>query len=659
MRDPTQTASSDVRVWPQHVGDALDGLSGAFFLPVPKSLAAANVYRLDQELRPSVLQVAVDRDSASPPAGLLVRVDDRPPTALELVPREPLCATDVVPAAQDAALAQRRRQSGAFSGLTWGGDVSRGQCPAPLIPVATVELPLPVGTREIRVWSPSVDGELRVALQVLASRPFQLSEMQYLEMQRRAEADWRLFLATLKEQPLASPDDDAARELHNHWLPLLRLLRAWRRPSPSPSARRPPHGPQPPPLDQSRLQQLAARARQYAADGQWPSALEAWSEVLPHAPAELRREAILCRMHALQQQPGEAFLAKSYLRGLFLYDDDPQVRQTAYERLRESAADPEQRLQLCAAVVCREGSVVTLRELAVVLAEAGRYGEALDVALVIPASERPTEVLLRSAFQRRWWHVFDRTAAALSDVAVRRYWQGLRALDAGRQAEALAALQQAGAPGQAVATYWEQGEKIAARLAGDDPLQHTAAARDWHRWWSAHPGPHVWREAPELVVDYPAAQSLYAPELDAHVQSYLARPDDPVVVRVRGPARLKCEVRLLHPAGAEDAIDDCLQISGKGWDCSLAIMASRATPALRPVGDISRVPGRKAEKELTVGPGLHRLELAGRTHDMLLRVFASRPEVPLGPLPPPTAAAAAQVGPQALAAEARAAADDP
>ena len=77
---------------------------------------------------------------------------------------------------------------GGPAGLTGplGGPFSISRSPGPLVPAGIVELPLPADVREVRLWGGDRAAPLRVALHYRAARPYRLSEMEYLEMLRRA-----------------------------------------------------------------------------------------------------------------------------------------------------------------------------------------------------------------------------------------------------------------------------------------------------------------------------------------------------------------------------------------------------------------------------------------------------------------------------------------
>jgi len=208
---------------------------------------------------------------------------------------------------------------------------------------------------------------------------------------RRSGGEHQAFVTALDEV-LEQPDTSITQsELQNHWQPFVLYLRTHERYFTAGVQRDTRHI-----ADDKRLPE-AVRQRQFnvavrlTSTQSWLLALEAWSELLPHLKGEQRREAELARVSALLELP-EAFLAERELRSLYLLASDAQVRQVAFEKLRQfhrrrGNLGAEERL--LAAAVMRERTDERLGELAEVLLENGRSEYALMAALAVTAPRRP------------------------------------------------------------------------------------------------------------------------------------------------------------------------------------------------------------------------------------------------------------------------------
>jgi hypothetical protein len=349
-----------------------------------------------------------------------------------------------------------------------------------------------------------------------------------------------------------------------------------------------------------------------------------------------RREAVLARVSALLELP-EAFLAERELRSLYLLAPDAQVRQIAFEKLRQfhrrrGNLGAEERL--LAAAVMRERTDERLGELAEVLLENGRSEYALMAALAVTAPRRPVSVIVRAAYQMRWWQVFDDTVWQLPEVQQSHYWLAQRHLTLGDYAVALEHFAQAGETGAMMAGHFRSGQQIHAMLRDSDAATRAQGVLAWEQWQTEHPGPQVWREDGSLVTSYAGAESVYRVNRDSYSQTYKAQPDRPIVLSVLGPMRLKLAVRPIHQRDDEAPLNDMLYVRAPGREYLFPINNNYAAVGLQIVGDSQKVPGGAVIAELDIGPGLHEIELRAAKTDVLVRAFVQRPETPLPVLPP-------------------------
>jgi hypothetical protein len=498
----------------------------------------------------------------------------------------------------------------------------------------------------VRIWSAAAAPAcLAVAVQYRAAKPYRLSEMEYLEMLRRAKVENHhpLFRAMLRGEPHAA---GATRELANHWVPLLRLLSQQDRlfrsavvacPDPMSSNSGP----------AGEAAGLLQRARQMEAEGQWLAALEEWTKLL-RTGGPVRTLALFGRVTALQAL-GEPFLAERQLRGLFLYDPDEAVQNQALTRLVQSytrAVDTEHLLALHAVEALRRPTPETLSALADALLAEGEYELALLAGLDIERDRRPVQTLLRAAYQVRWWRVYNDLIDQLATAEEQLFWHAQMALGRSHEEEALHLFRHAKALGQAQAASLEQGLAIRSQLASPDPAIRCAAIAAWEHWQANQPGPLAWREEAGLVVDYLGAESVYSIDRDLYARFYRTSPERPVRLQVAGPVRLRLEVRPVHPHDSTVPFDDWLTIQEPGLLRVIPVTDNYPAKGLTLVSDSTQVPGSKVLHEVELGPGLHEIAVAGETKDVLVRVFARRPEIPLGILPPLTRETLAAVMPE-------------
>jgi len=205
--------------------------------------------------------------------------------------------------------------------------------------VATAEFYVPGDVREVRLWtdSPASGPSIGIALQHRVSKPYQLSESQYLEFERRVAGTTGAFPSVFEDSPTGENRSFALRELRNHWLPLLRLLQAHQQQfAGSVATRSVPTTVRPAGLRRTEPGSLA-RAEDLASQGDWLPALEIWSDLLPQLNSVERRAALRGRVGALQHL-GESYLAEHELRGTFAHDADAAARHEA-ERLVANEAN--------------------------------------------------------------------------------------------------------------------------------------------------------------------------------------------------------------------------------------------------------------------------------------------------------------------------------
>ncbi len=621
--------------------DLLDTLASAYFLELAPSTELS--YQLPPRQQPSILRIAIDASNATN-AELLLSYDEEPPRRLRIQAPE-LAAALFLPGTGEVALTLLGERHGVSTANTLTAPFAAQRLPGPLLTTALVEIPLPARVQRIRLSEASQS--LSVALQYRVSRPYQLSESEYLEVAqqlgtmgvyeylqtqiRQAANSGQSLSQTAESAAVFATSRDAHRELANHWLPLLRLIRTQSQQLAASLG--------PPSLKigaQTDTKQASAEAERLERTQEWLSALEQWSRLSASPVASTRAAALLGETRALRQLH-EDFLAEQMLRGAFLHDPNPLVQTSAFTQLAEdykSANDEESLLTLTSMAVARQPEPELLRQLAALLLKQGHLEYALALGLALPPAEQPLPLIAQAAYQLGWWRIFEQAVAQMPDVTERRLWQGYRAQQQGLYPQAADWWRQAGTTGQALAKALESGLAIRERLRDNGQAVRERAIAEWARWQSQHAGAYVWRDASHLISDYAGAVSLYALERDLFSQRFQALPERPVTLRVFGPAKLRIEGRLLHPKTPDQPpVDNWMLLRDGDHIERLAINGDRPTQGLVMVGDTAQQPGRKISLEYTVAPGLHQIEISAWQRPLLVQADIWRPELPLLVLP--------------------------
>ena len=614
----------------QHLPDSTRNLGSGYFHAVPGAPGDANLYYLPRQSAASVLRVTVDLDSGDDESELWVQIGHLQPRHLRLTASSALRRDELRVPQPLGGLALLDRREPYFPEVTLAGPMSRWSTPAPLLRVASAEITLPADVEEIRLWS-NRSSVVSVALDYRTARRYALSETAYLSMMGRAGGQERV--AALFHELVAKRNDERRNttyeevELASILEPAARLLRSRIRGFEAPVGSH--HQPDPATaIDPARRASLATKATRHEDEAQPLLAFEAWSQATRAGAPDLQLAAFRGQVRTLRSL-GESFLRDRFLRAAYLSAPSQVVRDAAFDHLVDSAEGAEELLTLRAMAWRRVPDTENLRALVFALLPIGEYETALVLGLMLDPDERPVRELLRAAYQLDWWTVYQDLTSRLEEVE-REFWSGHRALKFGRVDDALQQFQQAGRSGEVIATAVRRGEEIARRLQDGD----RTAVFQWERWQAGHPGPRRWSEAADLISGFAGSSTVYSIERDLYSRFYRATPGRPLSLRVSGPVRLRLEARPLLPIDSEDPIDDWLFIRKPGRLQVEPINSNRPAAGLRLVGpDPDRRPGMSVVTELNVEPGVHEIEVYGGNLDLLVRVFAERPEMPLGILP--------------------------
>jgi hypothetical protein len=633
----------------QHQADLTSQLGSGYFVP----LAApphGHHYVLPPRSSPSTLRVVADTTALTQPQELWLQFDQQPPIRMHLMPQTVSATQHLLPTLGGVGLTLLQLKNPEFDHGTLGGPFSSHHPAARFLRTAHTLLPLPAHVQRIKVWQTDKHSDtVSIALQYRVSKPFRLSEHDYLDALQRLgspTARYALLLdqITALQHGPATFDPHvytqrAAIEIVNQWQPLMRLLRARYQRFVSGLT---PLTPQPTDPPRANVEPLRIQAKHAESTGDWLAALEAWAPIANASQGAYRREAHMGQVSALEHL-GRHALADRLLRGMMLFDADAHLRLQAFNRLLATyrqTANTNALGSLLAVAAIRQHYPEALRMLITQLVADGQDQHALQLGLALPASQRPLTPLLQSAWRLGWWQAFDELLQQINTAEERHYWLGYRAVHQADYTTAQRHFLQAGSQGYALAGAIVQAQRIHADLRSREAAKQETAVLHWEAWQARHPGPHIWQREPQMVVDYAGAMHLYHPSLDLYSQWYRSDTDRPVQLYFLGPLRLRVTARPLHPKSVSNALvpplNGWIEIDHDAQRHLMPIMNNRPSSEPTSPDNPQWQPGQRITEELNFGPGPHTVTITGQTIPLLIQTEVQRPALPLGILPPLT-----------------------
>lgn len=657
----------------QHLNESISLLKQGAFIDLPLLSSGALCFNLPERFSPSTLLVALDAPDDEFTDNIMLQLDEEEPVLMRIADDIQLerKRLDLSPGEAGLNLLRLRRNS--MEPLTLGAPFSMRKNPAPLIQVRSVEIDLPRKHSRIKIWREGKGkGVSGVALYLRMADSFTLSESEYLAEIKRVEergSTFAKFTAFINENPINAvlPSGENAlgdnreipvREIGNAWLPLRRLIRSldqgfsfsvW----PSTPRQTPA-----PPASAESMRMLSIRAARAAKAGQWLIALELQSELYNKSSGPVRDDAALARVEALGKL-GEAYTARRLCRGMILYGENDVIRERAYhalERILQDEEDVEGLLLLQGAALKRMPTKKILRSFVESLFARRNYQAALSAALLLPAEERPRLTMIRAAYRLGWWQVFDALLADHPDRDGQNTWQGQRLAEQGKYEAAAEMFARGDRESKKMERAFADALVIRNQILSTEKENRMKGLRAWQSWQRNYPGPRLWQEEPQSIQNYAGGRLVYSIAGHTYAQTYLSSGKKPVTLRLMGPVKLLIEARPVLAFGAQIPVDGWLKIVNQGSLSIFPLNDMLPQEGLRIVGDPDHTPGRLVSAEIQLGPGLQELEVSGEPLDVLLTVYAERPELPspiLAPLTPDTALAALhglyQAGDTALA----------
>lgn len=541
----------------------LDRLIRGIFVSVTSADRSLH-YVLPRREAASELRILVDRAALEGVAELLVSYDGAAATPLLVLPARDLPSSAYRSSAGELGLLRVAQQAGVrLDDATRTASFASVRPTGKLLNGGTVRLPLPVGVRQVQIWSPTPKG-LRVALQYRAASTSGLGQDSYLGEVRRLGRDnaRKLFAEALTAaiscsswleapercafvQRVRAPGPIAVDELYNDWIGVLRLLRSRERalltslpenlrvaPPAQPNAGLEPIG------------DMAASAEQAVGAGRPEEALQRWSEMgRAAATGDDWARAQIGMADALLAL-GEPFIAERLLKNLYLVAPSSAIRRAAYQRLAahyQAEGSPEELVGLHAAELARGASAAGLRDLASALAAEGQDEMAAKLAALLPAGD----------------------VAGLEQVMQRAGW-------------------------------------------GDVPAGSGRA-----------PQAGTLQDAEHLIRQSAGAISYLVTARGTYGRFYQAKPDQPLRLEVDGPVRLRISGRPLHTSAAAAPFETWFTVSVGESRIAVPVTANYPTPGLELVG-IAGEAGTAVTETVMLGAGRHVLSVAPEEGTLLV-----------------------------------------
>ncbi len=659
LRDAAGEAGTTV-VAQRHAMALIDGIPGAWFANVSTAVGGNEiVLELPPRPAPTFLRVVADLSDSST-GRFEIQLDQGPPAAFEIAESLDLPSDAYLPSPGEIGMAAfKLSETGVPFSEALGGPALFSRDPAPLVKAATAEFLISPEVQKVGIRalpSPGSERPLYLAFQYRASKPFSLSESEYLELVSSLNSGsgnglcdifldlWRRntdLTSIFQDSPGDGWRDDALlRELENHWLPLFRLLNSRAGmfvddvyPDDEPPTKNI--------LMETEIRKLTALAEQFERKGDKLPALEIYEKLFRSANDRVRTEVFQKEIEALFGL-GEPFLAIRKLKGAFLYGKNRQIRRMAFEMLEKRFADSGDTANLVGLygiAAAGEREPAMLEALARVAYDEGRYEEALFVGLLAPDSENARGMLLHASLEKKWFDVF-RGLLEGCDETEREFWLAHLLHRQARHEDALRHFGQAGEVGKDFYAALSKSMEIYRKLADPetiaDPAAFSNAVSEWRSWCNSLPGPFHWEDAARLATRCAGTRTVYSIERDLYSKAFALEPDRPSIFEIVGPAVLKIEVRPVHPALSSPPVDGWASIRDGQREKRIAILQNSPSRGIRLLDGQGRAAGNAVEVTYEVGEGFHIVEVGAGPFDALATVDIRRPSLAAGALFPLT-----------------------
>lgn len=591
------------------------------------------LYQLPEAGAPRTLRIAAYADHD---AEFFVQIDQQAIRRLRLSPDNRLALEAFPPTLGEGGLLLQQLENNTSNG-TQSAAFARSRVAAPMIAAGIIELALPANSREVRLWRVTEVGDgLHVAVQYQASAAFQLSEREFLSLHHLDQDSGLPLRAALRNHDVNDLDSNHAL-LASQWRPLVRLLASEYRMAKAgvreqaAAVLQPING-----------ASAAKEARAAEASKQWLLALEQWSKVwFSNSSKTLREEAEWGRINALQHL-GEDFMFEQMLKQILFFDTDTARRIHAFSLLEaqyRASNDDESLLRLYAIAVQQWDDPSDWRKLTQSLLINAEFRLALLAGLALPPQQRPTESLLQASWRLGWWQTFDALSLNLKTPEQQAFWLGMRAIAHNQFTTASEQFKVADADGLAYVRHITQGLALQKALINEQPSNLESETspletyKKWLIWQTETPGQRIWRDATESIKDFAGALPGYAIDRDLHFSLYKATAARPLQLKVTGPAKLRLEVRPIHPAANTSTLEGWVTAKSAQGLWVAPITANQPTEGLQLVD--GTIIGRKVLLEIPVAAGEQIINVNAGNLPIAVRVYTEQPLLSIGILHTP------------------------
>jgi len=523
---------------------------------------------------------------------------------------------------------------------------SRGQASTPRF---VAELTVPLNNTADKVVIQALEKNetsLRIALQYRDSRPFTLTESEYLLATKNLglaiTTPYHVALMMLADPQIKfEPENEkhgrGIQAIEAFLRPLIRYIHTGDLLFRSPVYSTPDRA-DTVPLPPESIDSIKKRITLARNSEQWVSVLENAVFLYHGTNGQNKIDAAMLIIDALEQS-GEPYLAEMRLRGMLLYPQGSEGRQIAelaqlrLEKLYRKRNDMRKLSSLYAACLSRNPSPRLLEKLAGILLEDGRYRLALSATVILPAHEQNSDFLLRSTLKAGWHQTFKSEVTKISTPEEQNFWLDLLQEKPGTQKESNNFLMAAGYRGEDYTQIREQARTIEAKLSHGDLSERQQAIFLWEQWQAQLSGPYSWKSEPWLISNHSGGVFLFSEAQDLKLLMFKTSEDHPVQARIWGPVTMKFILRPLH--------NKLLNESLTGWgslhiDDELELIPiSNNRPVQQWVMPPAEetVPGRAVMFERRLGPGPHDISISSDSFSLLVGLQVHRPESNIG-LPP-------------------------
>ena len=482
-----------------------------------------------------------------------------------------------------------------------------------------------------------------ISLQYRDSRPFELTELQYLNLLKDSGPDdisFRLFGDLLKGYFHKSAIKYRTRseyELTSFFRPLVRLVKTLVTEYASsvyPLSEKFSNAAVP---SGETIRQVQNYLQDAVAQHQWVAAVEHSSFLFQSTTGATQQEAAKKMNNALLMT-GEGYLAELHLKGMLLHSNDDETHLADWAKLRleqlyREKNDLQRLASLFAVCLARNPTPADFNKLTDVLLKQGKQHLALRAALIPAKQDRNVELVLQAALAARWWNVFYHSLETVSDPEISDRWRGLEKLVRHDRQGA----RQLFAEQKTTKRYLDamnQADVIRPNLFSPDRAKRLQAIISWEQWQKTLPGPVSWNSEPHHIYQHGGGALLYSEAQDLHMQMYRSDPDRPFRFRLQGPVTITTTIRPLHPAESTSPLNGWARLQSDRELDLIPLSNNLPTQQWRLVGDNRHTPGMITEFQRTLGPGLHDIRLSSDAVSLLVSLKIQRPVIMEFGLPP-------------------------